>query len=111
MDKSRLKFFFLELIKLGIKHPGRLGDPCSQLLEDMVMRGDEFVKRIIGDYTEESNEYPLNGAGLKLYWRVKRTAQVNALLEMYIGGDQKTEYFGFVAAAQSLIYKEGYWRR
>ena len=74
MDRLQLLYFFWELIKLGIKYPGRpgFGWPCSNLLEAMMLKQNFFLNRIMGDFSNDSNEYRLNGAGLKLHWRVDR---------------------------------------
>ena len=112
MDILRLKAFFLELIKLGINHPG-IGNefPCPRLLEDMVMHGEGFVKRIIGDYSNESQEYRLNLGGLKLNWRIAK-AKVNdneyRRFECCMAGDQLEDFPTFTIAATNLIIKEGF---
>lgn len=114
MDKYRLRNFFYELIKLGIAMPGRpgFGSPISWLLEQMCIRQDEFINRIAGDYTEQSHEWRLNNAGLKLYWHVRKRED-NGWREFKcrIGGDQAKDYPGFVVAAEKLIKHNGFERR
>ena len=123
MERFQLLYFFLELIKLGMDLPGRpgFGWPCSSLLESMVLKQQSFIDRIRGDYSGEFNEYRLNGAGLKLHWKVERT-NMNltdspddncgpiqfSKFKCYISGDQKDDYTGFVVAAEKYIRERGY---
>lgn len=115
VDTARLKVFFLELIKLGIKYPGVNGEfPCPVLLEDMVINGNNVVKRIVGDYSDESQEYRLNTAGLKLYWRLAKDSvpgKEYRRFECVMGGDQLDDFHTFTFAATNLINSEGYSRR
>jgi hypothetical protein len=109
MDKFRLKLFFLELLELSYQdiRPG-WGNPCSQLLNKMIMYQDPFLDKIIGDYTNNSNELRLNGAGLKMYWEVdKETRQ----FKCSISGDQAKEYPMFVARARQVIKQYGFNKR
>ena len=107
MDCFRLREFFLELIETAIHYPGTIGFPCSKLVTDMVRRNEAFIDRIKGDYTGESTEYRLNGAGLKMHWRVDN----NRRFTCYIGGDQAKDYPLFFAKTNVLIKKYGYERR
>ena len=107
MECFRLREFFLELIDAAIKYPGTIGFPCSKLLRDMVVKNETFISRIKGDYTNSSNEYRLNEAGLKMYWRVDD----NRRFICHISGDQAKDYPQFVARAKVLIKKYGYERR
>jgi hypothetical protein len=105
MDKYRLLGFFHELIKLGIDMPGRpgFGSPISWLLEQMCVRQEKFIGRILGDRTRESTECRLNNAGLKMHWWVDDNK-----FKVYISGDQVRDYPGFCVAAGKLIKKYGY---
>lgn len=101
MDKFRLKLFFLELLELSYQNirPG-WGNPCSELLKKMCVYQDSWLNKIAGDYTNNSHEFRLNGAGLKMYWKVdKETRQ----FKCSISGDQAREYPFFVAAANQKI--------
>lgn len=101
MEKYQLRHFFHELILIALKHPGKpgWGNPCSRLIESLVMRPDLFAKKIYGDYTYEGHEYRLNNAGLKLYWRVDRERRFSCR----IGGDQAKDYLEFTAKGNRLI--------
>lgn len=104
MESYRLRQFFLGLIKIALRYPGVIGFPCSYLLEQMVMRNDSFIRRIEGDYTFDSHEFPLNGAGLKMYWRMDRDRRFSCR----IGGDQAKDYSYFVSLANQLINEYKY---
>jgi hypothetical protein len=119
MDKYVLRSFFYEMIKLGIDMPGRpgFGSPISWLLEQMCVHQDKLIDRICGDYTRDSQEWRINTAGLKLYWRVERddryartSAMSKNVFRCHIGGDQAKDYVGFVVAANKLIKKYKYGR-
>ena len=101
MDKFRLKLFFLELLELSYQDikPG-WGNPCSELLKKMVMYQDKFLDEIIGDYTDDSHEFRLNGAGLKMNWRVDKETRT---FKCNISGDQVNDYPFFVAKARMAI--------
>ena len=105
MDKYRLLGFFHDLILLGIDMPGRpgYGSPISWLLEQMCVRQEKFIGRILGDRTDESTECRINNAGLKMHWRVR-----DGEFKVYISGDQAKDYVGFCVAAGKLIKKYGY---
>ena len=105
MDKYQLLGFFHELIKLGIDMPGRpgFGSPISWLLEQMCVRQEHFINRIIGNRTQESTGWRINSAGLKMHWRV-----IDGRFKVYISGDQAKDYVGFCMAAHKLIKKYGY---
>ena len=111
MDAFRLKLFFNELLKLSYNDikPG-WGNPCSHLLDDMCMRQEPFLDRIMNDYTGDSHEYRLDNAGVKLYWHMRkddRYARTSAMSERRfrcrIGGDLLREYPMFGAQVRSLI--------
>jgi len=106
MDHFMLKLFFCELIKLGFDHPGTIGNPVSWLIEQMCVYQDNFIKRILGDYTGNSHESRLNNAGLKMYWKVE-----GGEFKCRISGDQAKDYLFFVAAANRVIKKYKFnWR-
>jgi hypothetical protein len=113
MDKYMLRSFFYELIKLGIDMPGRpgFGSPISWLLEQMCLHQDKLIDRICGDFTRDSQEWRINTAGLKLYWRVERDHDDKwRRFQCHIGGDQVKDYVGFVVAANKLIKQYQYGR-
>jgi hypothetical protein len=120
MDNYMLRSFFYEMIKLGIDMPGRpgFGSPISWLLEQMCVHQDKLIDRICGDYTRDGQEWRINTAGLKLYWRVERddryartSAMSKHVFRCHIGGDQVKDYVGFVVSANKLIKKYNYNRR
>ena len=53
MDKYVLRMFFYELLLLGWQYPGTIGNPVSWLLEQMCVFQDRFLRRIMGDYTND----------------------------------------------------------
>jgi len=121
MDAFMLKQFFLEMLNLSYNsiRPG-WGNPCSYLLERLMLRQKPFLDKIMGDYTGHSHEMRLNGAGLKLYWSVKRevpdpnanyVAPPVRKFVCRIGGDQAKEYPFFVAQVERLILKYQFNRR
>lgn len=111
MDAFILKQFFLEMLNLSYNNirPG-WGNPCSYLLERLMLRQKPFLDKIMGDYTGHSHEMRLNGAGLKLWWTVQRKNS-KTKFTCHIGGDQAKEYPFFVAQANNLIKKHGFNRR
>lgn len=114
MDKHKLMRFFYELIQLGIKYPGRpgFGNPISWLLEQMCTRQEQFIARIVGDYTERSQEWRINGAGLKMYARVEKSEKDGwRRFRCSLGGDQMRDYPDFEIYAKQLIRQYGYDRR
>ena len=107
MDMFTIKLFFHELLELSYNdlRPG-WGNPCSHLLESLIVRQKPFLDKIEGDYTNDSHEFRLNNAGLKLYWHVNR--ETGAKFDGFrcsIGGDQAKEYPFFVVQARALIMK------
>lgn len=121
-EKFLLLSFFKDLIDLSIKHPGRVGFgiPCSYLLSKLILHQEHFIDTIKGDYTNTFNEFRLNGAGLKMNWRVIRENKMLtdspddncgpikvAKFQCYITGDQKKDYPEFVEAAEKLIKSRG----
>lgn len=122
MEKFTLKYFVFGLLQLAYKNPGPngWGNPCSNLLESFCLKQESFVERIFGDYSNDSHEYRLNGAGLKLYWTVARENKMltdspddncgpisTAIFKARVGGDQANMYPEFVEAANEYI-KEKY---
>jgi hypothetical protein len=122
MEMFRIKSFFHEMLELSYTDlRSGWGNPCCHLLESMCMYQESFLKKIEGDYTNDSHEYRLNNAGLKMYWGVERTkctgdiATVKKVFKTSeahfdrfkcsIGGDQAKEYPMFVAKATLLINK------
>ena len=109
VDKYRLRAFFYALIMLDFKYKEMysLGSATSELLKNMCMHQDHWLSRIQGDYTGDSHEFRLNGAGLKMYWKVDRQSDG---FKCRIGGDQAKDYSLFVAEANQLIEMYGYKR-
>ena len=111
-----LKQFFLELLQLSYEgiRPG-WGNPCSYLLERMILRQEPFLNKIAGDYTGQSHEMRLNGAGLKMWWSVERDPTSlkgeEAKFKCRIGGDQARDYPFFVERVEKLILKYRFNRR
>jgi hypothetical protein len=107
MEKWQIQMFFFKLIKLGVRYPGRpnWGSPVEWVIEQMCMYQDQFLARIIGDYTNESHECRLNNAGLKMFWKVKGP---HRCFYARIGGDQAKDYPEFVKAANTLIKEFGF---
>lgn len=110
MDEYRLRMFFHGLLRLAWKHPGTIGNPCSWLLDQMCVRQEAWLDRIVGDYTGDFHECRLNRSGLKMYWKVKSTnpASHDDGFKCYISGDQAKDYPFFVAAANLLIKDYGF---
>jgi hypothetical protein len=111
METFLLKQFFLDMLNLSYEavRPG-WGNPCSYLLERLMLRQEPFLNKIVGDYTNSSHEMRLNGAGLKLWWTVHREG-VDARFTCHIGGDQAREYPFFVDRVEKLILKYKFNRR
>jgi len=108
MDMFKIKHFFFDLLELSYidLKPG-WGNPCSYLLERLILHQEPFLNKITGDYTGHSHEMRLNGAGLKLYWEVRRR-DGKVEFKVSIGGDQAKEYRFFIVHARRLIKKYGY---
>ena len=111
MEAFLLKQFFLEMLQLSYEgiRPG-WGNPCSYLLEKLILRQEPFLDKIMGDFTNHSQELRLNGAGLKLWWSVRRNGE-KAKFTCHIGGDQAREYPFFVDRVEKLILKYKFNRR
>ena len=110
MDMFTVKLFFHELLELSYNdlRPG-WGNPCSHLLESLIVRHQPFLDKIEGDHTNHSHEFRLNNAGLKMYWEVRRhTGAEFDEFKVSIGGDQAREYPIFVTQARALIMKYGF---
>jgi hypothetical protein len=120
-ERYLLLGFFKELIDISIKFPGKpgWGNACSHLIDQLILYQPRFISKIEGDYTNDFHEFRLNGAGLKLNWRVVRRGEFLtkngdecgplqiAMFQCYIGGDQKKDYPEFVEAAEAFIKKRG----
>ena len=113
MDKFTLKNFFWEMMQLSyFDIRAGWGNPCSYLLERMMLRQDTFLDKIIGDHTNMSHEMRLNGAGLKLWWSMEKEDDcVRRKFTCHVGGDQAREYPIFVAQVRNLIKKYKFNRR
>ena len=112
MDEFTLKNFFWELLQLSyFDTRDGWGNPCSYLLERMMLRQQVFLDKIMGDHTTMSHEMRLNGAGLKLWWSVEKNDNCVRKFTCHIGGDQAKEYPMFTAQARNLIKKYSFNRR
>ena len=112
-DKFDLKMLFKEMIELAIEdmrapesESARMGFGCSKLLEDMLARQDPLLDRILNDYTNDSHEYRLNGAGLKMHWRMYKNENVRKFL-CTISGDQFKDYEVLGTQLRMLIKQAG----
>ena len=104
MDDYRIRNFFYELIRLSLRYDyTREGSPVSGLIEQMCLYNESFIKRIMGDRTDEPHEFRLNGAGLKMLWRVHKDHLI-----IRITGDQVDMYPMFVDEARKLVRKFGF---
>jgi hypothetical protein len=114
MERYQLLYFFKDLIELSIKYPGDpgFGIACSELLQAMMLRQDSFINKILKDDSTDRHmfhEYRLNGAGLKMHWKVKRTTGADFdTFQCYISGDQVKQYADFYVQAKEYIRKRGY---
>jgi len=114
-ERYNLLYFFRELIQLSIKFPGRpgWGHACSELLDSLILKQEHFINRIINDDSGDFHEYRLNGAGLKMNWRVLRKSHhedaplSHPKFQCYITGDQKKDYSDFVVMAEKHIQERG----
>ena len=113
MDMFKIKSFFWELLKLTYTADFNpvWGNPCSYLLERMILRQEPFLSKIEGDFTNMSHEMRLNGAGLKLWWSAEKDDNDFRKFTCHIGGDQAKEYPMFVARARQLIKYYNFNRR
>jgi len=107
-ERYNLLYFFRELIQLSIKYPGPpgWGHACSELLDTLILKQDHFINRIMIDDSGDFHEYRLNGAGLKMQWRVNKEGD-SSKFQCYISGDQKKEYDDFVVMAEKHILERG----
>lgn len=108
-DKFKLKHFFWELCQIGVndhaKHP-TFGFATSKLMEDMFTRQEQLLDRMLNDYTGEGHEYRLNGAGLKMYWRMRKDGDKRHWV-CSISGDQAKDYPFFMMGARQMIKNYG----
>lgn len=117
-EKFNLLYFFKEIIDFGLRWPGRpgFGSPISYLLEKLILRQNAFILKIQNDHSGDFHEMRINGAGLKMNWRVVRENKMLtdspddnqgpievAKFQCYITGDQKKDYPEFVTAVEGLI--------
>jgi hypothetical protein len=104
-DKASLSQFFSDLCLLGTINIGKpgYGYGCKNLMEDLITRPGLFPAKIIENYDGDFHEYRLNGAGLKMHWRVVREERQPPQFQCYISGDQVRDYPAFVHHAQKLI--------
>lgn len=109
-EKIDIRMFLTDLVRLGLLWPGPagFGSPVSELVSTCFRIGvSTFVDRIYGDYTGESHEFRINGAGLKLIWEMDRK---DRRLKVSLVGDQKDNYPEFSAEVRELIKERGYQR-
>jgi hypothetical protein len=112
MNMFKLQGFFLEMLRLSyLDYRPEWGNPCSYLLERLILRQEGFLNKIKGDFTNRSHEMRLNGAGLKLWWSVEKNEKGFRKFTCHIGGDQAKDYPMFTAQVKKLIIKYGYDRR
>lgn len=110
--KEKLIKFFTEFLEIGVAHSGAkgYGNPTSSLVEYCKMVGlNELVMTMLKIMASEtwynSNEYRLNGAGLKMLWSGNLGKE---RFRVVICGDQTENYPSFVAAAKTLIGEYGF---
>lgn len=111
MEAYQLKYFFKDLIELSIKYPGDpgFGIGCSELLQALLLRHEHFINKFIKDRENSFHEYRLNGAGLKMHWKIEREKYEDpGKFKCYISGDQVKQYADFVFNAKMLINQRGY---
>lgn len=103
--KFALRMFFDEIITLShtrdamVEAVTGIGYPLSGLVNDDLSK-QRLIKRIVDTTDSNSHEYRLNGAGLKLYWRIDHMYD---LLKISIGGDQANDYPYFVPHVRNII--------
>ena len=108
LHQTEFNLLFHKLCLLGVEYPGKdWSNPCSHLMEVCVTRPGSLAELITTDFTCESHEFRLNGSGLKMYWRVEKTANGRKVF-ITIGGDQVDDYYCFVFKARELLNKLGY---
>jgi len=110
--KFALQMFFNEIVTLSHRTDMLVeaieggGYPLSGLVNNL-LSNRSIVDKIVKDYTGESHEFRLNGAGFKLYWRLDR--ELN-FLKIKVGGDQARQYPFFVAAVNRLLENQKFLR-
>lgn len=113
-DRYNLLYFFNELINIAIKNPARpgWGNACSHLIEALILRQENFIKKIVEAKPNNSNEYRLNGAGLKMYWELRQDRDTSdPRFVCNIGGDQAKDYDDFVVKARLFLKERGVSKR
>ena len=78
------------------------GHPCSNLIYRMINRKDFLVDSIEASIP---GEFPLNGAGLKLFW-----STFDGNLTFTVGGDQERFYPTTVPKLREIIKEHGFER-
>ena len=100
----KLRMLFFRLLQLANKHRDpRYGDPCSGLLEQMVLYSDYFFAQMLDAARDTSHEYRLNEAGLKMLW-----VYTGRHMYITIAGDQKDLYPAWVEAAEVELHRQGF---
>ena len=100
----KLRYLFWHMLQLANKHRDpKYGDPCSHLLESIILYPDNFIKKMSDTQGPDSHEFRLNGAGLKMRWLHYKNR-----MYITISGDQKDLYPVFVNEAEALLKKEGF---
>lgn len=105
-NKYQLRLLFWSLLQLAGQYRDKVyGDPCSYLLEQMMLYQEEFLNMFVKapDTCCDSHEIRLNGAGLKLLWM-----NYKGRLWMDIAGDQKDLYPDFVPRADQALRMAGF---
>lgn len=105
LHSGRIYYLFRLLLQAAsLRENCKNGFAMSHFVVEYMLSGfDNFVNRIMGDYRNMSNEIRINGAGLKLYYRVN---QKENLIYFFIGGDQVNDYPEFVSAAREILKRE-----
>ena len=104
-----LKFFFKDVITMAFRTPLKPGwqGVVDGLVEQVTLYPLQFIDKILYTEPNYSNEFRLNNAGLKMYWRVRK----NGRLIINIGGDQENEYPEFVEKFRELVKRYGFFER
>lgn len=108
-EKIDIRLFLMDMVKLGLLYPGAegFGNPVSELVHTCFRTGiTSFVDRIYGDYTGESHEFRINGAGLKMLWEMDNKRRFKVSLT----GDQRVYYPRFCIEIDLLIEERGFQR-
>ena len=104
--KRKIIQFFEQLIIHSILFPGKMGfgRPASGLMDYIRENGSilQFVEEMEKEAQANpfSQEYRLNGAGLKMVWEWNLS---KSKIKISIGGDQKEYYPEFMRVATVII--------